>query len=77
MAIAQPAMLVLEWMQHASAHARGVPVADITDAPQSHVKVALASLICTASAWYDLYSYNTAAALIFTERYIPNFDTLF
>lgn len=49
---------------------------DSNEAPHSHVKVALASLIGTAIEWYDFYIYNTAAALIFNKIFFPNFDPL-
>src|ERR1041385_8284964 len=38
-----------------------------TREPNSHVKVATASLIGTAIEWYDFFVYGTAAALIFKE----------
>lgn len=43
-------------------------------AENSHVKVALASLIGTAIEWYDFYIYGTAAALIFNKLFFPQFD---
>lgn len=51
-------------------------MADTNEAGQSHVKVALASLIGTAIEWYDFYIYNTAAALIFNKIFFPTFDPL-
>jgi metabolite-proton symporter len=42
--------------------------------PNSHVKVATASLIGTAIEWYDFFLYGTAAALIFNKLFFPTFD---
>jgi MHS family shikimate/dehydroshikimate transporter-like MFS transporter len=44
--------------------------------PQSHVKVATASLIGTAIEWYDFFLYGTAAALIFNKLFFPTFDPM-
>jgi metabolite-proton symporter len=44
--------------------------------PNSHVKVATASLIGTAIEWYDFFLYGTAAALIFNKLFFPTFDPM-
>src|SRR5690242_20029638 len=47
-----------------------------TAQPNSHVKVATASLLGTAIEWYDFFLYGTAATRIFNKLFSPTFDPM-